>query len=45
METRALAGDGSFGGPWQVSDELMQEMFDLCLKDVVRLLEFHPNVI
>lgn len=40
LETRALAGDGSFGGPWQVSDELMQKMFDLCLKDVVRLLTF-----
>ncbi len=40
QETRALAGDGSFGGPWQVSDDLMNEMFDLCLKDVVSLLAF-----
>lgn len=39
-EMRALAEDGSFGGPWQVSDKLMQEMFNLCLGDVVRLLEF-----
>lgn len=40
QETRELAEDGSFGGPWQVSDELMKEMFDLCLKDVIRLLAF-----
>ena len=40
QETQALAGDGSYGGPWQVSDALMQELFGLCLKDVVRLLKF-----
>ena len=38
QETQALAGDGSYGGPWQVSDALMKEMLDLCLEDVVRLL-------
>jgi creatinine amidohydrolase len=40
QEMRKLAKDGSFGGPWQVSDELMQEAFDLCLQDVVKILEF-----
>jgi creatinine amidohydrolase len=40
QEMRKFAEDGSFGGPWQVSDELMQEVFNLCLQDVVRILEF-----
>lgn len=44
-DTRALSKDGSFGGPWQVSDELMQEIFNLCVSDVISLLEFRVNVV
>ena len=37
-ETRRLAGDGSYGGAYQVDDSIMQEMFDLCLSEVLALL-------
>jgi len=40
LQTRELAEDGSFGGPWQVPDALMQQVFDLCLSDIVELLQF-----
>jgi len=39
-ETRAVYGDGSFGGPYQVPAELMDELFAVCLQDVLYLLEF-----
>jgi creatinine amidohydrolase len=39
-ETRAAYGDGSFGGPYQVDPEIMQEMFDEALKDVLQILKF-----
>jgi creatinine amidohydrolase len=39
-QTRQLAEDGSFGGPWQVPDDLMQQVFDLCVSDIVELLRF-----
>lgn len=39
-ETRKLAGDGSYGGAYQVDDAIMQEMFDLCLGEVLDLLKF-----
>ncbi|MEA4812682.1 MAG: creatininase family protein [Anaerolineaceae bacterium] len=39
QEMRRLAQDGSFGGPWQVSDTLMKELFELCVKDLVSLLK------
>ena len=39
-ETRKLAGDGSYGGAYQVDDAIMQEMFDLCLGEVLALLKF-----
>ncbi|HSN94595.1 MAG TPA: creatininase family protein [Anaerolineaceae bacterium] len=42
-EMRVLAQDGSFGGPWQVGDDLMKTMFELCLQDVVRLLAFDQH--
>lgn len=38
-ETRRLVGDGSYGGAYQVDDAIMQEMFDLCLGEVLDLLK------
>jgi creatinine amidohydrolase len=40
VETRTKYGDGSFGGRYQVDDVIMQELFDVCLMDVVNLLNF-----
>ncbi len=40
VETRAKYGDGSFGGKYQVDDAIMQELFDICLMDVINLLHF-----
>jgi hypothetical protein len=37
---RQVYGDGSFGGPYQASPEIMQELFDACLADVLQLLMF-----
>ncbi len=42
-ETRELAGDGSFGGPYQEPDAVMDEVFEASLGDVVRLLAFEGN--
>jgi creatinine amidohydrolase len=39
-ETRALYGDGSFGGYYQASEEVMQEMFATALEDILDLLNF-----
>ncbi len=39
-QTREIYGDGSFGGPYQVDEPIMQEVFDVCLKDILKLLEF-----
>ena len=38
-QTRQVYGDGVFGGAYQASDEVMQELFDVCLKDTLHLLE------
>ena len=40
-KAREVYGDGTFGGVYQVDDKIMQEMFDACLKDILRLLEFN----
>ena len=37
-EARARLGDGSFGGPYQVPDETMQELFEAAVDEVVQLL-------
>jgi creatinine amidohydrolase len=37
---RLVYGDGSFGGPYRVADEIMQELFAACLADVLQLLKF-----
>jgi len=38
--TREVYGDGSFGGRYRVSPDIMQEVFDACLADVLQLLKF-----
>jgi creatinine amidohydrolase len=37
---REVYGDGSFGGQYRVADEIMQEVFDVCLEDILHLLKF-----
>ena len=37
---RSVYGDGSFGGPYLASDEIMDEMFNACLDDILQLLKF-----
>lgn len=37
---RELAGDGNYGGPYYVKDEIMEEIFNMCLKDALQLLNF-----
>jgi hypothetical protein len=32
-------GDGSFGGPYQVPDEVMQQLFRAVVTEVVQLLQ------
>jgi len=38
--TRQVYGDGSFGGPYRVSDEIMHEIFAAALEDILQLLKF-----
>jgi creatinine amidohydrolase len=37
---RAVYGDGSFGGKYQVSEETMREIFEAALEDILQLLKF-----
>lgn len=37
---RIVYGDGSFGGPYSASPEIMQEMFAACLADILQMLKF-----
>jgi creatinine amidohydrolase len=39
-ETRALYGDGVFGGPYSAGDDVMRRLFDACVADVVERLRF-----
>ncbi len=39
-EARQVYGDGSFGGPYQASQAVMDELFAACLADVLQLLRF-----
>ncbi len=39
-ETRAIFGDGVFGGAYEVSEVILQELFDAALQDVLALLKF-----
>jgi creatinine amidohydrolase len=38
--TRELFGDGVFGGPYQVPDGVMDEIFAAALQDIVQMLQF-----
>jgi creatinine amidohydrolase len=40
QETRALYGDGVFGGAYSASETVMQQLFDACVADVVERLSF-----
>ena len=37
---RNVYGDGSFGGPYRASEEVMHELFAACLNDILQLLAF-----
>ena len=37
---RQVYGDGSFGGPYQASEQVMHELFAATLQDVLQLLKF-----
>ena len=39
-ETRALYGDGVFGGPYSADEALMQRIFDAAVADIVEKLRF-----
>ena len=39
-ETRALYGDGVFGGAYSAGEEVMQQLFDTCVGEVVERLRF-----
>ncbi|MEP7358298.1 MAG: hypothetical protein ABI847_13715, partial [Anaerolineales bacterium] len=39
-ETRALYGDGVFGGAYSAGDEVMEQLFNACTADVVERLRF-----
>lgn len=43
QEARQVYGDGSFGGPYQVDPEVMDELFSACLADVLQLLKFEST--
>ena len=38
--TRNVAGDGSYGGAYQVDDRIMDKLFKLCLSETLDLLQF-----
>jgi len=40
QKARDVYGDGSFGGPYRVDDEIMQEVLGAALDDVLQLLKF-----
>ena len=38
--TREVYGDGSFGGPYQVDEAIMQEIFNAAVGDILQMLAF-----
>jgi creatinine amidohydrolase len=40
QQARQLYGDGSFGGPYQVEEAIMEEIFAAALQDILQLLQF-----
>lgn len=39
-QARQVYGDGSFGGPYQASETVMNEIFQAALEDILQLLKF-----
>lgn len=39
-QTKKVFGDGSFGGPYEVSPEIMNEIFFACYQDILELINF-----
>lgn len=39
LSTRDLLGDGSYGGPYQVDDRLMEALFDRVVGEIVEIVE------
>ena len=39
-EIREAVGDGSFGGPYQVDEAIMDELFEGCLAEILDLIKF-----
>lgn len=39
-QARQVYGDGSFGGPYQASESVMQNIFQAALDDILQLLKF-----
>jgi len=39
-ETKEVFGDGSFGGPYEVSADIMNEIFFCAYQDILHLLNF-----
>jgi creatinine amidohydrolase len=37
---RVIIGDGSFGGPYQVDDAIMDEIFNACVAEILETLKF-----
>jgi creatinine amidohydrolase len=42
-KVRKLIDDGNYGGPYQVEDAIMDEIFDACVLEVTELLEFNDS--
>ena len=40
VQARQLYGDGVFGGPYQVADSIMNEIFSAALQDTLQMLRF-----
>ena len=38
--TREVYGDGSFGGPYQVDDKIMSDIFNVAVTDILEMLKF-----
>jgi hypothetical protein len=40
IQARAIHGDGTMGGAYSVDDTVMNELFHVCLEDVLYFLTF-----
>ena len=40
QKAREIYGDGSFGGPYKASEDIMHDLFSACLEDILQLLKF-----